>query len=43
MRARKLVLRGSPRFSPTELEQEAKAANVSGVDILVVRDFLSRE
>ncbi|KAI4257538.1 MAG: hypothetical protein L6R42_005584, partial [Xanthoria sp. 1 TBL-2021] len=27
MRARKLVLRGSPRFSPTELEQEAKAAN----------------
>ncbi|KAL8650424.1 MAG: hypothetical protein Q9226_005151 [Calogaya cf. arnoldii] len=28
MRARKLVLRGSPRSAPTETEHEAKAANV---------------
>ena len=28
MRARKLVLRGSPRSIPAEVEQEAKAANV---------------
>ena len=31
MRARKLVLRGSPRLNPTEVETEAKAANVSWV------------